>query len=125
MKAVQINKYGGYEVLEVNENAVKPTAGKGQVLVEVYGASINPFDYKVRSGMYKDMMPLTFPSTVGGDFGGVVKELGKGVSEFKVGDEVYGSANVFGGGSGSFAEFASAKVINTALKSKSLKFGEA
>jgi len=75
MKAVQINKYGGYDVLEVNENATKPKTGEEQVLVEVYAVSINPFDYKVRSGMYKNMMPLKFPSTVGGDFAGVVKEV--------------------------------------------------
>lgn len=125
MKAVQINKYGGYEVLEINNNAEKPSVGKGQVLVEVRAASINPFDWKVRAGYMKDFMPLNFPATLGGDFAGVVRELGEGVTNFKAGDEVYGSANVFSGGSGSFAESALAKVGNTALKPKSLKFEEA
>ena len=125
MKAVQINKYGGYDVLEVNENATKPKTGEEQVLVEVYAVSINPFDYKVRSGMYKNMMPLKFPSTVGGDFAGVVKEVSEGVYDLKVGDEVYGSANVFSGGSGSFADFTVAPAINLARKPKNADFIEA
>lgn len=125
MKAVQINAYGGYEVLEVNKNAPTPSVNKGCVLVEVHAASINPFDYKVRSGAYKDMMPLNFPSTPGGDFAVVVKELGEGVIEFKIGDEVYGSANVFSGGSGSFAEFANARVVNSSFKPKSVTLNEA
>ncbi len=50
MKAVQINSYGGVEVLEVVENISKPTAGAGQVLVNIKAASINPFDWKVRAG---------------------------------------------------------------------------
>ena len=95
MKAVQINKYGGYEVLEINNNAVKPSIDKGQVLVEVHAVSINPFDKAVRAGYLKEMKSLDFPVTLGGDFAGIVKEIGEGVSEFKVGDEVYGSANIF------------------------------
>ena len=125
MKAVQINKYGGYEVLEINENAAKPSPGKGQVLVEVHTASINPFDWKVRAGYMKDFMPLNFPAILGGDFSGIVKEIGEGVAEFKVGDEVYGSANVFSGGSGSFAEFAVAGTINAAKKPKKVDFIQA
>ncbi len=125
MKAVQINKYGGYEVLEVNDNTAKPSVGKGQVLVEVQAASINPFDWKVRAGYMKDFMPLNFPATMGGDFAGVVIEVGEGVSDFRVGDEVYGSANIFSGGSGSFAEFAAANTVNTAIKPKNTSFVEA
>ncbi|MBI2641015.1 NADP-dependent oxidoreductase [Candidatus Roizmanbacteria bacterium] len=125
MKAVQINNYGGYDVLEVKENVTQPRVGEGQVLVEVRGVSINPFDWKVRRGFYKENMPLQFPVTVGGDFAGVVAEVGKGVSDFNRGDEVYGSSNVFNGGSGSFAEFTTSNARNTALKPKNVNFVEA
>ena len=125
MKAAQINKYGGIEEFEINNETSKPTVSKGKVLVEVYAASINPFDKTVRSGFVKNMMPLNFPVVLGGDFSGVIKELGEGVAEFKVGDEVYGSANIFSGGSGSFAEFAILKARNMAIRPKNISFEEA
>ena len=92
MKAVQINAYGGNEVLEINENASKPTFVQGQVLVEVHAASLNPVDKVIRAGYLKEMVPLSFPATLGGDFSGVVAEVGEAVSGFKVGDLVYGQA---------------------------------
>lgn len=132
MKAVQINSYGGIDVLEINEDAPKPNLSKNQVLVEVHAASINPIDYKIRSGYLKEMMPLQFPTTLGGDFAGVILELGEGVTDlpagrqdFKVGDEVFGSAIVLNGGSGAFAQNLAANTKNTALKPKDLDFTQA
>lgn len=125
MKAIQINGYGGSDVLILNDNAPTPTPGKGQVLVAGRAASINPFDLGIVGGYFKEQMPLTFPVTVGGDFSGVVSEVGDGVSEFKVGDEVYGTANIFTGGSGAFAEAIVANVANCALKPKNVNFEEA
>lgn len=125
MKAAQINRYGGSEVIEINRNAPSPWAGSGQVLVEIYAGSINPFDWKLRSGYMKDMTPLQFPFTLGGDFSGVVIKLGEGVSEFKIGDEVYGQALVLNGGSGAFAQFAASNIANTALKPKNIDFLQA
>lgn len=125
MKAVQINTYGGIDVLEINENAPKPAPSKNQVLVGVHAASINPVDWKLRAGYLKEWMPLKFPATLGGDFSGVVREVGEGVSEFSIGDEVFGSAIVLNGGSGSFAEFVAANTGNTALKPKTVDFVEA
>lgn len=119
MKAIQINKYGGTDVLEINENVQKPSASKEQVIVEIYNASINPFDWKVREGYLKDVMPLQFPTTLGVDFSGVIKEVGEEVTDFKTGDEVYGQAK------GSFAEFAIANTDNIALKPSSVNFVEA
>lgn len=120
MKAAQYNKYGGPEVIEINENAPKPTVASGQVLVEVHAASLNPFDYKLRTGYMQKMIPLKFPFTIGGDFSGVVVELGPNVSGFKIGDEVYGQALVLNGGSGAIAEFAASNVANAAHKPKSV-----
>lgn len=125
MRAVQINKYGGTEVLEINENAPEPSAKNEQVVVDVFAASMNPFDWKVRAGYMKEMMPLTFPATLGGDFAGVVTEIGEGVSDYKRGDEVFGSALVFNGGSGSFAQKASANTKNIAHKPTSVNFQQA
>ena len=121
MKAAQINKYGGSEVVEINKNAPKPAVSRGQLLVEVYAAGVNPIDWKIREGY----MPLKFPATLGGDFSGVVADIGEGVSGLKKGFEVYGYASVLGGGSGSFAEFvlSDAKVIT--LKPKNITHMEA
>jgi len=125
MKAVQINAYGGPEVLEVKDIPT-PIPKKGQILVEVHAAGLNPFDRTMRSGIYKAMIPLQFPSTPGGDFAGVVTELvppaGGGVSDFKVGDEVYGTAIILNGGSGAYAQFAAANSANCALKPKTASF---
>lgn len=122
MKAVQINSYGGVNVLEVAENVPKPSASEGQVLVEVCAASINPFDWKVREGYAKDYIKLKFPATIGGDFSGVVVGLGEGVADFKVGDEVYGQAAVYAGGTGAFAQFLVAAVGKIAIKPKNIDF---
>lgn len=124
MKAVQINKYGGSEVLEVVETS-NPIPAKSQVLVEVYAASINPFDRTIRIGKLKDKVPLKFPVIIGGDFAGVVTEVGEGVSDYKKGNEIYGSALVLNGGSGAFAEQAAVNVAKSALKPREVNFEEA
>src|SRR3972149_2414019 len=121
MKAAQINKYGGSEVVEINKTAPKPAASRGKLLVEVYAAGVNPIDWKIREGY----IPLKFPATLGGDFSGVVADVGEGVSGFKKGDEVYGYASILGGGSGSFAEFVSADAKVMALKPKNITHVEA
>jgi NADPH:quinone reductase-like Zn-dependent oxidoreductase len=125
MKAVQINAYGGNEVLEINENASKPTLAQGQVLVEAHAASLNPVDGAVRAGYLKEMVPLSFPATLGGDFSGVVAEVGEAVSDLKIGDPVYGQAIVLNGGSGSLAQFVAANTTNTARKPQLVSYIEA
>ncbi|HET9961221.1 MAG TPA: alcohol dehydrogenase catalytic domain-containing protein [Nitrospiraceae bacterium] len=90
MRALRINHYGGPDVLKLDSNAPRPVPGKGQVLIEVQAASINPIDWKVRAGYMKDMVPLTMPATLGGDVAGRVVEVGEGVSGVKSGDRLYG-----------------------------------
>lgn len=124
MKAAQYNSYGSAEVIEIN-NIPEPAVSKGQVLVEVHAASINPIDWKVRAGYMKDKMPLKFPVTIGGNFSGVVKKVADGVTEFKIGDEVYGQALTLNGGSGSIAEFVASNAANTAYKPKTVNHIEA
>ena len=73
----------------------------------------------------KQMAPLQFPATLGGDFSGIVAEVGEGVSGFEKGDEIYGQASITRDGSGSFAEFATADVNTMAHKPKNLSHVEA
>jgi len=86
MKAAYIKQFGGPEVLQVGD-LPDPTAGAGQVVVDVAAASINAADYKVRAGEYKQ---ANFPLILGRDFSGTVSALGAGVSDLRVGDEVFG-----------------------------------
>jgi alcohol dehydrogenase len=114
MKALQIRQYGGKDVLKLNQNVARPLAGKEQVLIEVHAASINPIDWKIRAGYLKEMLPLTMPATLGGDFSGIVVAAGEPASKLKAGDRVYGYASLLSGGSGSFAEFVTAKIPTVA-----------
>lgn len=125
MIAVQINAYGGNEVIIINNNALKPKQSRGQVLVEVSAAGLNPVDNAIKAGYMKDIVPLQFPITLGGDFSGIVVEVGEGVSNFKKGDKVYGQAICVNGGSGSLARYVAANVSNTGKMPKHLNFVEA
>ena len=87
MKAAYFTKNGGPEVMEYGD-LPDPVPGPGEVLVDVHAASVNGADWKVRSGKYRPT-PF-FPYIPGRDFSGVVSALGEGVTDFKVGDEVFG-----------------------------------
>ncbi len=120
MKAAQINEYGDAGVVSTVDNASKPGIDPGQVLVEVYAAGVNPFDWKVREGMVRQMAELTFPGAVlGGDLAGVVAEVGAEVTDVKVGDEVYGLAGALSS-HGSFAQFAPAAAGSIGAKPKNI-----
>jgi alcohol dehydrogenase len=118
MRAVQITEYGGPDAVTVTE-VDTPVVGEGQVLVEVHASSINPFDVKVRQGYLQFLQP---PFTLGGDIAGVVSAVGPGVNHIKVGDKVYGLANVAAGNSGAFAEFAVTKATEVAKMPDSVDF---
>ena len=92
MKAVVLHEYGGPNKL-VYEDMPDPVAGKGQVLVRVTAASVNPVDYKMRSGAAKDHFPVEFPGILGRDLSGIVREVGEGVSGFAPGDKVMALAS--------------------------------
>lgn len=105
MRAAQIEHYGDPSVVSIRDVPV-PQPTEGQVLVQIHAASLNPFDTMVRAGYLKDSIPLELPATLGGDIAGVVSAIGSGVTDFTVGDKVYGQANVVAGNSGAFAEYA-------------------
>ncbi|WP_231969159.1 NADP-dependent oxidoreductase, partial [Mycobacterium sp. E735] len=85
----RFDRYGGREVLYVADIDM-PRPGPGEVVVEVRAAGINPGEAAIRSGAMHEMFPATFPSGQGSDLAGVVTEVGAGVTEFAVGDEVLG-----------------------------------
>jgi NADPH:quinone reductase-like Zn-dependent oxidoreductase len=88
-KAVKFDKYGGLDVLHVEELPI-PAPGQGEALVKVKAAGINPGESSIREGLMAKRWPATFPSGQGSDFAGVIEKLGPGVSNFTVGDEVIG-----------------------------------
>jgi NADPH:quinone reductase-like Zn-dependent oxidoreductase len=108
MKAVVLHEYGGPDKL-VYEDFPDPVAGEGQVLVRVAASSVNPIDFKMRSGAAKDRFPLELPAILGRDISGIVREVGKGVEGFKPGDKVMAL------GKGAYAELAVVEAKDLAL----------
>jgi NADPH:quinone reductase-like Zn-dependent oxidoreductase len=125
MKAIQISQYGDASVLTVATSAGRPSAAEGQVLVEVYAASVNPADTMMRLGYMQKYAPLAFPATMGTDMAGVVVELGPKTAGFSTGDRVYGMASVAAGASGAFAEYAAVPAVMIARFPSRLGFPEA
>jgi NADPH:quinone reductase-like Zn-dependent oxidoreductase len=89
MRAVTFTEHGGPEVLGVRD-ADEPHAGPGEVRIAVRAAGVNPIDWKARSGMLRDVMPVEFPVIDGREAAGVVDEVGEGVEGVSAGDEVFG-----------------------------------
>ncbi len=99
MKAAFFMQHGGPEVIQYGEVA-NPVLAPGQVMVDIHFASVNGADWKVRHGTYA---PITqFPYIMGRDFSGVVSALGAGVTDWRIGDEVFGVCDV--GQEGAYAE---------------------
>jgi NADPH:quinone reductase-like Zn-dependent oxidoreductase len=117
MKAVRIHSYGGSDVL-VYEDAPRPTAGAGEVLIRVQATSVNPFDCAVRAGYMSGYFQYTLPLILGTDVSGVVEAVGVGVSNVSPGDEVFTRAGVFRDGAN--ADYAIAFAADVAAKPPSL-----
>ena len=88
-RAVQFEKYGGIDVLKVVE-VERPAPGRREVLVRVKAAGINPGEGAIREGKFAKRWPSSFPSGEGSDLAGIVEEVGAGVDDIAVGDEVIG-----------------------------------
>jgi NADPH:quinone reductase-like Zn-dependent oxidoreductase len=88
MKAIVVHEYGGPEVLKFEEYP-DPVPGRGEVLVRVAAASVNPIDYKRRAGLTKDFYPIQFPGLIGVDMAGTVERVGPGVEAFSAGNRVF------------------------------------
>lgn len=127
MKAVLCEQYGGPEVLKVEDDLPVPRVGPNGVLVRVCATSVNPVDWKFRSGLLSAVRPVVFPVIWGCDLSGVVTEVGPSVTLFKPGDEVYGYKDGYVGKTfrGTYAEFAVAPEKSLAAKPKNLSHEEA
>lgn len=119
MKAVRIHGYGGPEVLTY-EDAPRPVAGEGEVLLRVHATTVNPFDAAVRAGYMSGYFDHTFPLILGTDVAGTIEAVGPGVTDLSPGDSVFARVGV--ARDGAYAEFAVAAVSDVAAKPDTLDF---
>ncbi|MBA4026427.1 MAG: NADPH:quinone reductase [Gordonia sp.] len=101
MRAARFHQYGPADTLII-EDAPEPIVGPGQIRIRVAAASVNPVDWKIRSGAVQEAIPADLPAIPGQDAAGVVDQIGAGVPDVKIGDRVFGLTNFFGAA----AEFA-------------------
>jgi len=102
MKAIQVHQFGGPEVLALHE-VPTPKPGRGEVLVRVRAAGVNPYDTYMRNGTYA--VKPTLPYTPGSDAAGTIEAVGEGVTKVKLGDRVYTATTL----TGAYAEYALAR----------------
>src|SRR6202034_4818228 len=88
MKAVVLHEYGGPEKLKFEDNVPEPQLSGGTVLIAAAAASVNPIDWKLRSGIRQKDFPLSFPAILGRDVSGIVRAVGANVKHFKPGERV-------------------------------------
>jgi len=120
MKAVRIHRFGGPEVIVIDD-VPKPVPNPGEVVVKVEAAGVGPWDALIRRG--NSALPQTLPLTLGSDFSGVIDSVGPGLERFQVGDEVFGvAAENF---TGACAEYARAKSSMIAPKPQTLNHSHA
>ena len=119
MKAILLTGFGGTDMLRYGD-APDPVASSGDLVVDVYAASVNAADSKVRRGAYGD---LPFPHILGRDFSGVVSAVGAGVDDLTVGDAVFGVTER--GVEGAYAEKLAIKAAIVAKKPEQLSHVEA
>lgn len=119
MKALVLTRYGGTDNV-VFADVPRPVPKRGEILVQVHAAGLNPIDNMIPKGTFKPVLKHTLPATLGSDLAGVVVEVGAGVTHFKKGDEVF--ASLFDLGSGSLAEFAIVPESAAALKPSNVDF---
>ncbi len=121
MKAAVLKEFGSVENFEILDIPT-PKPGFKEVLVRVRATSINPLDYQVRRGDYRNELAL--PVITGHDVSGEIVELGPGVENFKVGDEVYYTPEIFKG-QGSYAQYHCAHESIIGIKPKNISHLEA
>src|ERR1700676_3508517 len=88
MRAVVLHEYGGPEKLDFEDNVPEPQISGSTVLIAAAAASVNPIDWKLRSGVMQKMYPLSLPAILGRDVSGIVRAVGANVKHFKAGDRI-------------------------------------
>jgi NADPH:quinone reductase-like Zn-dependent oxidoreductase len=117
MMAMRLHSYGGPEVLRY-EDVPRPQVRKGEVLIRVHAAGVNPLDWKVRAGSMNGSTQHKLPLIPGWDVSGVVEKVGAGVSSFEKGDEVFAMTDP--ARDGTYADYVAVRGAALALKPKSL-----
>ena len=115
MKAIQIHKFGGPEVLKY-EDAIKPKPHADEVLIKVFASGVNPADWKMREGHAKGRFPVKFPLIPGWDVSGEIEQVGNNIMNFRKGDEVYSRQDPTK--NGTYAEYVVVKANLVNLKPK-------
>ena len=124
MRAIVIESFGGPEVLRPAD-VPSPEPAADEVLIEVAYAAVNPVDWKIREGMLAGMFPHEFPVILGWDAAGTVKDTGKNVTGFRIGDRVYAYCRKPKVGFGTYAEFVTMNQAAVAPMPKNVGFAEA
>lgn len=122
MKAFIVKRYSKEEKLQLVELPI-PAVKDNEVLVQIYAASINQIDIKLKSGEFKLILPYKFPLILGHDVAGIVTKTGSKVSRFKVGDEIFAQPAIYK--IGSLAEYIAINETEVALKPKNISMEEA
>lgn len=123
MRSMAIAKYGDTQVFE-EMTLPKPNVIPGHVLIRVAATSVNPLDYKLRSGGLPSLI-TSFPAILHGDVAGAIEAVGEGVNDFAVGDEVYGCVGGLLDMQGALAEYLIADANLIAHKPRSLSLAQA
>ncbi len=124
MKAMILTRFGGTEHFAA-QTLPAPVPGRGEVLIAIKAAGVNPIDIKTRKGEgMAEAMRRQKPMILGWDLSGVVTKTGEGVEDFRIGDAVFGTVNFPGAGS-AYAEFAVAPADQLALKPRTVSHEEA
>lgn len=122
VNAVVIKSYGPPRLLEYTKIET-PSLKDNEVLVEVFAASVNPVDWKIRKGQLRFLTGKKFPKVLGADFAGKVADTGAQVKDYKIGDEVYGSIDVIKGGA--YAEYLTVHPESISYKPEGISFNQA
>ncbi len=118
MKTIRIHSFGGPELLKV-DTLPDPQAGGDEMVVKVGAASVNPVDYKIRTGNYPAVKADKLPYTLGRDVSGRVEKCGARITRFKPGDAIYAMLGIDRGG---YAEYVIVKDSEAAAQPARLDF---
>lgn len=124
MKAAYILSYGKNAPFNYGD-LPDPVTSENQLLVEVKAVSVNPVDYKIKSGIIKILTGFKFPKILGSDYSGIVKSTGPGVTGIKPGDRIYGALPIILGKQGALAQLAVADSGRAHKIPEGMSFGEA
>jgi NADPH:quinone reductase-like Zn-dependent oxidoreductase len=121
MKAVRIHDFGGSDVLHIDDVEM-PQPKDDEVLVKVHAASVNPVDWKIRSGDYPMVKQENLPMTMGRDIAGEIESCGTRARNMRKGDAIYA---FLGMGRGGYQEYVTVKASELAAMPGSLSYSEA